>query len=250
MSEQPILQLAQVRKSFGGVVATAGVDFTLEEREFVAVIGPNGAGKSTFFNLITGEHAIDSGSIRFRGEEIAGQRPDRIARRGIARAFQVSNLFGSMTCRENVRQAIIGYEGRAMEFFRPAAGIGREEVDEILDACGLGELREAEAGSLSQGDKKRLELAIALGMKPRLLLLDEPTAGMSSEESREIMQLIGRINRERGLSIVFTEHDMGLVFGFAERIVVLHQGAVIAQGKPEEVRANRMVQDVYLGGAI
>jgi branched-chain amino acid transport system ATP-binding protein len=250
MSDQPILELAQVRKSFGGVVATAGVDFVLKEREFVAVIGPNGAGKSTFFNLITGEYVIDSGSIRFRGQEIAGRRPDQIARLGIARAFQVSNLFGSMSCRENVRQAIISYEGRAMEFHRPATAIGGGQVDEILDACGLGALRGTQAGSLSQGDKKRLELAIALGMKPSLLLLDEPTAGMSSEESREIMLLIRRINRERGLSIVFTEHDMSLVFGFAERIVVLHQGAVIAQGKPEEVRANRMVQDVYLGGAI
>ena len=247
MTQQPILSLSGVSKNFGGLQASSNLDYVLHPGEFSALIGSNGAGKSTFFNLITGKYPIDAGEIRYRDRRLNGLRPDQIARLGIARAFQVSNIYPTLSSYENVRQAVLTRQRHTLDFFRSARSLGRAETEQLLEACGLATLAGVAAGTLSQGDKKRLELAVALGTEPDLLLLDEPTAGMSGEESRRIMAFVDELNRSRGLTILFTEHDMALVFGFARRISVLHQGSIIADGLPEDVRCNEMVQSVYLG---
>ena len=247
MASRPILQVIELNKAFGGLQAVYNVSYQMESGELSAIIGPNGAGKSTFFNLITAYHAVDSGKIYFKGDDITGLPPHLISRLGIARAFQVSNIYPTLTTYENVRQAVLSQRKKTLNFFTPASRMARAETMELLDPCGLAEQANVIAGTLSQGDKKRLELAIALGNKPELLFLDEPTAGMSGEETMETMELVQRLNRERNLTILFTEHDMSVVFGFARRITVLHQGELIADGTPEEVRANEKAQSVYLG---
>ncbi len=247
MASPPILQIIEINKAFGGLQAIHGVSYQMAYGEFSAIIGPNGAGKSTFFNLITAYHIPDSGKIVFKGEEITGLPPHVISRLGIARAFQVSNIYPTLTTYQNVRQAVLSQQNKTLNFFTPASRLGKAETLEILESCGLTGQKGSIAGNLSQGDKKRLELAIALGNKPELLFLDEPTAGMSGEETLETMELVQRLNRERGLTILFTEHDMSIVFGFARRITVLHQGELIADGTPPEVRANEKAQSVYLG---
>jgi len=243
----PILEITGLNKSFGGLQAISNCSYRMEHGELSAIIGPNGAGKSTFFNLITGYHPTDSGKIVFNGKEITRYPPHLISELGIARAFQVSNIFPTLTTYENVREAVLSQQKMTLKFFTPASRLGRPETMEILEACGLADHRVVVAGTLSQGDKKRLELAIALGNKPELLFLDEPTAGMSGEETNETMELVQRLNREKSLTILFTEHDMSVVFGFARRITVLHQGEIIADGTPEEVRGNEKAQRVYLG---
>lgn len=247
MASRPILQVIELNKAFGGLQAIYNVDYQMEYGELSAIIGPNGAGKSTFFNLITAYHQIDSGKVYFKGKDITGFPPHVISRLGIARAFQVSNIYPTLTTYENVREAVLSQQKKTLNFFTPASRLARAETMELLDSCGLAEQAKGIAGTLSQGDKKRLELAIALGNKPELLFLDEPTAGMSGEETLETMELVQRLNRERNLTILFTEHDMSVVFGFARRITVLHQGELIADGSPEKVRANKKAQSVYLG---
>lgn len=247
MATRPILQVIDLNKAFGGLQAIYHVNYQMEYGELSAIIGPNGAGKSTFFNLITAYHAVDSGKIYFKGEDISGLPPHLISRLGIARAFQVSNIYPTLTTYENVRQAVLSQQKKTLSFLTPAGRLARSETMEMLGSCGLAEQANVIAGTLSQGDKKRLELAIALGNKPELLFLDEPTAGMSGEETMDTMGLVQRLNRERNLTILFTEHDMSVVFGFARRITVLHQGELIADGTPEEVRANEKAQSVYLG---
>jgi branched-chain amino acid transport system ATP-binding protein len=247
MASRPILQVIELKKAFGGLQAIYNVNFQMEYGELSAIIGPNGAGKSTFFNLITAYHAVDSGKIYFKGEDIGGLPPHVISRLGIARAFQVSNIYPTLTTYENVRQAVLSQQKKTLNFFTPASRLARAETMELLNSCGLAEQANVIAGSLSQGDKKRLELAIALGNKPELLFLDEPTAGMSGEETMATMELVQSLNRGKNLTILFTEHDMSVVFGFARRITVLHQGELIADGTPEEVRANEKAQKIYLG---
>lgn len=247
MPSPPILQILAMSKAFGGLQAIYEVSYQMEYGELSAIIGPNGAGKSTFFNLITAYHAIDSGKIYFKGEDITGLPPHVISRRGIARAFQVSNIYSTLTVYENVRQAILSQQKKTLNFFTPASRLAKSETMAILESCGLAGQSKAIAGTLSQGDKKRLELALALGNKPELLFLDEPTAGMSGEETLATMELVQRLNREKNLTILFTEHDMSVVFGFARRVTVLHQGELIADGTPAEVRANEKAQKVYLG---
>jgi branched-chain amino acid transport system ATP-binding protein len=247
MASRPILQVIELNKAFGGLQAIYKVNYQMEYGELSAIIGPNGAGKSTFFNLITAYHQIDSGKVYFKGRDITGFPPHVISRLGIARAFQVSNIYPTLSTHENVREAVLSQQKKTLNFFTPASRLARSETMELLDSCGLAEQAKVIAGTLSQGDKKRLELAIALGNKPELLFLDEPTAGMSGEETMETMQLVQRLNGERNLTILFTEHDMSVVFGFARRITVLHQGELIADGSPEEVRANEKAQSVYFG---
>jgi branched-chain amino acid transport system ATP-binding protein len=247
MASGPILQAIGLNKAFGGLQAISNVSYLMNHGEFSAIIGPNGAGKSTFFNLVTGYHEVDSGKILFNGKDITGLPPHMISSLGIARAFQVSNIYPTLTTYENVRQSVLARQRRTFNFFIPASRLAREETMEILDSCGLAEHANAVAGTLSQGDKKRLELALALGNNPVLLFLDEPTAGMSGEETRETMQFVHRLNRERKLTILFTEHDMSIVFGFARRLTVLYEGGIIADGTPEEVRGNERAQRVYLG---
>ena len=242
-----ILQVEHLNKAFGGLLATCDVSYEMQTGELSAIIGPNGAGKSTFFNLLTGYHRADSGRVLFQGKDITNWPPHRIARLGIARAFQVSNIYLALTTYENVRQAILAQQKRTLNLFTPAHRLAKKETLELLEVAGLSRHADMIAGNLSQGDKKRLELAIALGSKPELLFLDEPTAGMSREETHETMDLVKRLNQEMSLTILFTEHDMAVVFGYAKRLTVLHQGAIIAEGSPEEVRSNETAQKIYLG---
>ena len=243
-----ILEVKALNKHFRGLHAIKDLDFHLSEGDQVAIIGPNGAGKSTFFNLLTGYHHPDSGRIIFGGMEIGNMPSHLIARAGITRAFQVSNIFPKLTVLENIRSAVQAQMGRAFDLFSRAHRVGIRETEEILGLCGFTVRREIMAGELSQGDKKKLELAIALAGKPRLLLLDEPTAGMSLEETRETMALIDDLNLKFKLTILFTEHDMAVVFNHARRVTLLHRGEVIIEGTPQEVRQNETAQRIYLGG--
>ena len=242
-----ILEVTGLEKHFGGVHVTCNVDFAMQEGEQSAIIGPNGAGKSTFINLLTGYHRPDAGKVVFAGEEITGLPPHMVARRGISRAFQVSSVFARMTVGENVRAAVHAQMRATFRLFLPARSLGVEETARVLALCGLESKRDLMAGELAQGDKKRLELAIALAARPRLLFLDEPTAGMSIEEARSTMGLVDRLNRELKVTVLFTEHDMGIVFNHARRLTLLHRGEIIVQGTPAEVRANETAQKVYLG---
>ncbi len=247
MPDDFILKIENLNKSFGGVKATSNVNYKMKSGELSAIIGPNGAGKSTFFNLLTGFHRVDSGSVFYKGRDITNWHPHSIARLGIARAFQVSNIYHTLTAYENIRQAILTQQKKTLNFFTPARKLAERETMELLDTIGLHEQAHVTAGNLSQGDKKRLELALALGCRPDLLFLDEPTAGMSAEETHDTMMLVKKLNMELGLTILFTEHDMSVVFGYAQRLTVLHLGAIISEGTPAEVRADENVQKVYLG---
>ena len=242
-----ILEVTGLHKHFGGVHVTRDVNFSMEQGEQSAIIGPNGAGKSTFMNLLTGYHRCDAGTVVFEGQDITNRPPHRIARMGISRAFQISSIFAKMTVAENVRSAVHAQMRRSFSIFGVANRIGVDETGRVLELCGLEGKRELVAGELAQGDKKRLELAIALAGKPRLLFLDEPTAGMSIEEARSTMELVDRLNRELQLTVLFTEHDMGIVFNHARKLTLLHRGEIVVQGTPAEVRANEIAQKVYLG---
>ena len=242
-----LLQVSKLNKRFGGLHVAQDIDFELSEGDQAAIIGPNGAGKSTFFNLITGHHVPDSGTILFDGMDITGWPPHRITRAGISRAFQVSNIFHRMSVRDNVRAAVHAEMGKSLSILARADRIGMAETDSVVELCGLSDKAGVTAGELSQGDKKRLELAIALAGKPRLILLDEPTAGMSLEETRQTMALVVTLNAEYGVTVLFTEHDMSVVFNHARRVTLLHRGQVIVAGTPEQVRASDTAQKIYLG---
>ncbi len=242
-----ILEVKGLDKSFGGNRVTQDVTLTLGEGTKEAIIGPNGAGKSTFFNLLTGYHRPDKGTITFDGVDITGWTPHAIARSGMARAFQISNIFTSLTVRENVRAAVHAQMRQAFNMLGAAAGIGRERTDEVLQMCSLQDRQNVAGGELSQGDKKKLELALALAGRPKLLLLDEPTAGMSLEETRSTMDLIDRLNAQLRLAVLFTEHDMSVVFNHASRVTLLHRGEIIVQGLPDQVRNDPTAQKIYLG---
>jgi branched-chain amino acid transport system ATP-binding protein len=242
-----VLQTVGLRKHFGGVQAVGGVDLEVPEGDLRAIIGPNGAGKTTLFNLISGDLAHDSGQIYFRGQEVSGLAPQDLCRRGLARTFQVTSIFRRLTALENVQTALLTYHRRHLDIFRPARRLYRDEAMILLDRVGLGAQAAKPSGILSHGDQRRLELALALASEPHLLMLDEPTAGMAPRERHEIMALAAAIAADARLTIVFTEHDMDVVFAVARRISVLHQGTVIADGTPLEVRGDPEVQRVYLG---
>lgn len=242
-----MLQIEQVSKSFSGFQAISMANLTVPKGQVVAVIGPNGAGKSTLFNLITGHLCPDSGHIRFKGEEIGGLTPHAICRKGVARSFQLINVFPRLNTFENVQVAVLARYQKTNTLFTPARKLLVEETNSVLEKLGLLPYRDHLCSSLSYGDQKVLELAIALGSQPEILLLDEPTAGMSPEETRTIVKLIKSLAQDEGLTILLTEHDMDLVFDVAERLMVLHQGQTIAEGLPEEVRRDKAVQNAYLG---
>ncbi|MCE5333728.1 MAG: ABC transporter ATP-binding protein [Desulfobacteraceae bacterium] len=242
-----ILQVTGLDKSFGGLHATRNLNFELFEGDLNAIIGPNGAGKSTFFNLLTGYHRPDSGTVLFDGVDITNRPPHQITRIGISRAFQVSNIFPKMTVFENVRSAVQAQMGMAFNVFGNAAKIGNDRTAHLLSLCGLGEKSPNIAGALSQGDKKKLELTLALAGNPKLLLLDEPTAGMSLKETRETMGLVDRLNEKHNITILFTEHDLSVVFNHARNITLLHHGEIIIQGAPDQVRSNETAQNIYFG---
>lgn len=247
MGETPLLEVRSVWKAFGGIQAVRDVSLRLSPGEVRAVIGPNGAGKTTLFNLLTGHLTCDRGTVLFKGERIDGLPPHRIWRRGISRTFQISATFRSLTVRENVQVAILSHRGRSREMFSSTRRLVREPAADLLEGVGLQGQAERACGALSYADLKRLELAVALANDPEMLLLDEPTAGMASQERMDLMALVLRIVGQRGLGVLFTEHDMDVVFAAAGRILVLHQGEVISEGTPQQVRESRAVQEVYLG---
>jgi branched-chain amino acid transport system ATP-binding protein len=247
MAETPLLEVCNVCKAFGGVQAVAGVSFGLSTGEVLAVIGPNGAGKTTLFNLLTGQVACDHGQITFRGESINGVPPHAIWRKGISRTFQVPATFRSLTVIENVQAALFSRHGMSRSLSLKAARLLAAPAAALLTEVGLQAYAETDSGALSLGDLKRLELAVALASEPALVLLDEPTAGMSSDERGELMALVARIVGERKLTVLFTEHDMDVVFAVASRILVMYQGRVLAHGSPDSVRQNPDVRRVYLG---
>ena len=244
-----LLSVEALAKSFGGVVAARDVTFALDSGKLLAIIGPNGAGKSTIFNMLGGQLAPDSGRVVLDGQDITGQPPRRIWRLGVGRTFQVAQTFVSMTVAENVQMALISLQGRTRDCWTGATGLYRAEAVELLDRVGMAADADRPSRELAYGDVKRVELAIALASAPKLLLMDEPTAGMAPRERAQLMELTATIARERRIGVLFTEHDMAAVFGHADDIIVLVRGEIIARGKPDEVRANARVREVYLGGS-
>jgi branched-chain amino acid transport system ATP-binding protein len=243
----PVLETRGLAKSFGGVQAVAGVDLAMPRGEIRALIGPNGAGKTTFFNMLTGQLKADAGEVRFKGERLSGLPPHAVWRRGVSRTFQITATFATLTALENVQVALFSHGRRTYSLLGRAARLDVDAARALLDQVGLAAQAGRVAGVLAYGDLKKLELAVALANTPEVLLLDEPTAGMAPAERGALMALTERIARDRGLTVLFTEHDMDVVFSVADRIMVLHQGRVIAEGRPDEVRADPQVQKVYLG---
>jgi branched-chain amino acid transport system ATP-binding protein len=242
------LQVEAIGKSFAGFRAVDGANLTVNEGELVAVIGPNGAGKTTLFNLICGQIKPDRGKVIFKGEDITGLDADKICRKGISRSFQVVTIFPRLTVFECVQVAVLSRQRKSLDLFSLAGNHAVEETMAIIDSVGLSDKAQNISGSLSHGDQKILEVAIALGNEPQLLILDEPTAGMSLGETKETMELIKELVDSRGLTVLFCEHDMEMVFSSAQKIVVMHQGRSIIQGTREEVSVNKEVQRAYLGG--
>jgi branched-chain amino acid transport system ATP-binding protein len=242
-----ILVVKELSKSFGGVRAVAGVSFSVDAGELLAMIGPNGAGKTTCFNLINGQLQPDAGEVLLQEKKIQGLAPRELFRLGVGRTFQVTATFGSMSVRENVQLALLSHARRLGRVFSSFSDTFPEETDALLKSVGMQPQAEKQCAELAYGDLKRVELAVALACRPRLLLMDEPTAGMAPAERGALMQLATRLARESRIAVLFTEHDMDVVFGHAERVIVLSEGELIAQGSPAEVRADPRVRRVYLG---
>lgn len=244
-----LLQVENVSKRFGSLVAVDGVSMTVEAEELRAIIGPNGAGKTTFFNMISGFLTQTSGKILFDGEDISALLPARRVWRGIARTFQITEVFPELTVRENLRIPIETTAGYRLSPWqsRNTDGKIRSRVSELLEMGGLGDKADRLVGELPHGDQRATEIMMALALKPRLLLLDEPTAGMGDQETYDTTQLIRKLHRVQKLAIVLIEHDMRVVFHLADRIMVLAEGKMLAQGTPQEIAANEAVQTAYLG---
>jgi branched-chain amino acid transport system ATP-binding protein len=243
----PVLETRGLSKAFGGVRAVSAVDLAMPKGEIRALIGPNGAGKTTFFNMLTGQLRADAGLVLFKGERLSGLPPYAVWRRGVSRTFQITATFATLTALDNVRVARLSHAGKTYSLLEAAARLEADEARALLGQVGLLEQADRVAAVLAYGDLKKLELAVALANDPEVLLLDEPTAGMAPAERGALMALTERIARARGLTVLFTEHDMDVVFAVADRIMVLHQGRVIADGPPAQVRADAQVQRVYLG---
>ena len=242
-----VLKVANLSKAYGGVQAVAGVSFAVEAGEMLALIGPNGAGKTTCFNMLNGQIEPDSGTVEFEGRSLAGLKPRQIWRLGVGRTFQITATFSSMTVRENVQMALLSHHRNLGSLASIATRAHVAEAGELLDRVGMAAQAERSCAVLAYGDLKRVELAVALANRPRLLLMDEPTAGMAPRERSELMQLAATLSRDSGIAVLFTEHDMDVVFAHAHRIIVLAAGQLIAEGRPDEVRAHPKVREVYLG---
>ena len=242
-----MLEVRDVRKSFDGFLAVAGVSVKVDRGRIAAIIGPNGAGKTTFFNLVTGHLKPDAGTVVLDGRDVTGLAPHDICRLGMGRSFQRTNIFPKLTVYQNVQAAFLSHRGRGRNLWSRVDDLYREETEALLASIGLRERAGEVSGFLSHGGQKQLELGIALALEPDILLLDEPTAGMSAAETRESIALIERLTHQRNLTLLFTEHDMAVVFSIAQRITVLHQGRIIAAGAPDEVRRHPDVRRVYLG---
>jgi branched-chain amino acid transport system ATP-binding protein len=243
----PLLEVHAISKHFGGIPAVAEVSFSVAAGTMLAMIGPNGAGKSTCFNIVGGQLRPDGGSVRLAGETISGRPPRAIWRRGVGRTFQITATFASMTLRENVQMALLSHYRAIWRAWRPTRGQYAEAGERLLAQVGLGAQADRAAGVLAYGDLKRLELAMALASQPLLLLMDEPTAGMAPAERVALMQLTREITQQRNIAVLFTEHDMDVVFGIADRILVLARGELIAEGDAAAIRGNQQVRDIYLG---
>jgi branched-chain amino acid transport system ATP-binding protein len=243
----PLLQVTDLFKDFSGLKVLFGIDLKLEQGERHAVIGPNGAGKSTLFNVITGKYVPSRGRITFKGQDITGLAPHKIARLGLARSFQVTNIFRAMTVFDNVRNAVLSRNGKRYSIFPTLARMRTisEETERILDLIELLDRKDELAGELAHGHQRALEIGLTIAMDPALILLDEPTAGMSSTESRETVKLIEKVTEGKTLLIV--EHDMDVVFSIANGITVIYYGQVLAAGPPEAIRNDQQVKDAYLG---
>ena len=242
-----MLRVENLHKSFDDFKAVNGAYLSVEKGQLVAVIGPNGAGKTTLFNLICGQLKPDDGKILLNNENIDKLPPHAICRKGVARSFQIANIFPRLSVFRNVQVSVLSQQKLSNKLFQPAERLVVEETGRILESVGLLGKKMDVAGSLSHGDKRILEIAIALGNKPDLLILDEPTAGMSPDETATTMGLIQRLAADQGLTILFCEHDMEVVFGTAQSIMVMQQGQTIVQAEPEAVRQNSEVQQAYLG---
>ena len=243
-----VLQVEGLKKAFGGVQAVDDVSFAVQAGEILALIGPNGAGKSTCFNMLNGQLPADAGVVRLDGRDILGLRPRAIWRLGVGRTFQITATFASLSVRENVQMALYSHAGRLRSMLSRFGAALRAEADALLGQVGMLDQAERICGVLAYGDLKRVELAMALANQPRLLLMDEPTAGMAPRERVALMELAAGLARAQRIAVLFTEHDMDVVFSQADRIIVLDRGRLIAGGLPAEVRANPDVQAVYLGG--
>ena len=242
-----LLTVDALTKSFGGVTAVRHLSFTVDPGEVVAMIGPNGAGKTTCFNLIHGELRADAGAIELEGRSIVGEPPHALARLGVGRTFQVAATFASMTVRESVALALAAHDRRDGAAVSPMLVARSARCEALLQRTRIDDLADAHCAALAYGDAKRLELALALAGEPRLLLMDEPTAGMTPRSRRGLMELATGLARRERVAILFTEHDTDVVFAFADRVLVLDRGALIAEGSPAQIKADPRVQAVYLG---
>ncbi|QIB33765.1 ABC transporter ATP-binding protein [Ancylobacter pratisalsi] len=242
-----VLEVKGLTKSYGGVRALEGASFSIGAGELLALIGPNGAGKSTCFNIVNGQLRPDRGSVCLAGRDVTGLPPRRMARLGVGRTFQIAAVFDSMTVLENVQTALLAARRAVFGMWRAAAGMEREDALVLLEQTGMAQHAHRPAGELAYGDVKRLELAMAMAGNPKLLLMDEPTAGMAAAERLALIDLVKRLTRSRGLAVLFTEHSMDVVFGHADRVVVLARGQIIADGSVEAVRSDPQVRALYLG---
>ena len=250
MTGSNVLEAEGLSKTFGGVQAVRGMSFAVAAGELVALIGPNGAGKSTCFNMLMGQLRADAGRVRVLGEDVTGWPPRRIWRKGVGRTFQITQILPSFTVRENVQLALLSHLGRLFDVVGRARRAKSEVADGLLRRVGIEALADRACGLLAYGDLKRVELAIALANRPKLLLMDEPTAGMAPAERLALIELIRAIAAADGVAVLFTEHDMDVVFGHADRIMVMHRGSLIKAGTPAEVRDDPEVRSVYLGSAL
>jgi branched-chain amino acid transport system ATP-binding protein len=246
----PVLVVNGLRKAFGGLVAVADVSFHVAAGELVALIGPNGAGKTTCFNLVNGQLAPDAGSVSLLGRRIDGLPPRSIARQGVGRTFQVAATFASMSVRENIQTALLAHRHEQRSVTSRATDRLRTEADALLERVRMTRFADQGCATLAYGDAKRVELALAMAAEPRLLLMDEPTAGMSPRSRGRLMDLAASLAREEDIAVLFTEHDMDIVFGHADRVIVLDRGRIIAAGTPDAVRADAHVQEAYLGTGV
>ena len=242
-----LLKVTGLGKSFGGVKAVDGISFELAAGELLALIGPNGAGKSTTFNMVNGQMRADAGSIQLDGQELIGLAPRDIWRLGVSRTFQIAETFSSLTVVENVQMALLSSDRKLFAMWRRAADHKREEALLLLDQVSMKAQADRPCSVLAYGDVKRVELAMAMANQPKLLLMDEPTAGMAPRERNDLMALTKQLVIDRGLAVLFTEHSMDVVFAYADRMIVLARGRLIAEGKPLEIRDHPKVQEVYFG---
>ncbi len=252
MNNTPLLEIKNLHKNFGKFQALHGVSLTVSEGCLTALIGPNGAGKTTFYNVVSGRYKPSGGRVYFQGKDVTGAPTHKLVGLGLLRSFQITNIFPKLTVLENVLTPVIIHNGKSFSLLnslRRKTDL-REQAEQILDMVGLTRYANRSASTLAYGDKRLVEIAIALARKPKLVLLDEPTAGMNPEETERIIHLIKDLSTRSGATFFITEHDMKVVFSIAQRIFVLNQGRPLAEGTPDEIRANRFVREAYLGGSL